>query len=216
MPNPSLPKTSLRKPSPSALLVASLLLGLSCQQVPNLDSLGTTIVCLGDSITAGVGAGGGASYPERLAELLGVPVLNHGVPGDTAARGLARLDAALAENPWLVIVELGGNDVLRRIPRENTERALRQVVERVLAAGAVPLLIELDGPLLGGVSGIFDRLEDDYDVPVLDGVLGDILFDPKLKSDGIHPNAEGYRVLAEEVADEVRPWLEKRRAWGLE
>lgn len=210
MAQPSIPSPVVR-----LFLVAALLSALSCGQVPNLDSPGTTIVCLGDSITAGVGAGG-PGYPERLAELLGVPVLNHGVPGDTAARGLARLDAALAENPWLVIVELGGNDVLRRIPRDNTERALRQVVERVLAAGAVPLLIELDGPLLGGVSGIFDRLEDDYGVPVLDDVLGDILFDPKLKSDGIHPNAEGYRVLAEEVAGEIRPWLEERRAWGLE
>lgn len=191
-----------------------LVLAACGTEVPNLDSPGTTIVCLGDSITAGVGSGG-AGYPQHLEELLGVPVIDHGVPGDTAAAGLARLDRALAEDPWLVIVELGGNDVLRRIPRERTEAALAEIVERVLAAGAVPLLIELDGPFLGGLEDVFERLEDEYGVPVLDGVLGEILFDPKLKSDAIHPNGAGYRRLAEAVADRVRPWLRARRAAGL-
>jgi len=187
-------------------------LSASCGgEVPNLRSAGTTIVCLGDSITAGVGAAG-AGYPEILADLLGTPVLNHGVPGDTAAAGLARLDTVLAEDPWLVIVELGGNDVLRRLPQEDTERALRGIVEGVLAAGAVPLLIELNGPLLGSYGGLFDRLEADYRVPVLEGALGDVLFDPRLKSDTIHPNDAGHRRLAEEVAARVRPWLRARRA----
>ena len=190
----------------------SLLLFTACgSEPPNLHSPGTTVVCLGDSITAGVGSGG-VGYPRLLEELLGVPVINHGVPGDTAAAGLARLDRALAEDPWLVIVELGGNDVLRRIPRERTEAALTEIVERVLAAGAVPLLIELDGPFLGGLESVFERLEDEHGVPVLDDVLGEILFDPELKSDSIHPNGAGYRRLAEAVAERVRPWLRERGA----
>jgi acyl-CoA thioesterase-1 len=193
------------------LAAGALLLLAGCgAEVPNLHSPGTTIVCLGDSITAGVGSGG-AGYPERLEELLGVPVVNLGVPGDTAAAGLARVDRAIAEDPWLVIVEFGGNDALRRIPRERTEAALAEIVERVLAAGAVPLLIELDGPFLGGLGDVFEGLEDRYRVPVLEGALGDILFDPALKSDAIHPNGDGYQRLAEEVADRVRPWLRERR-----
>jgi len=196
----------------AALVFAALVVACS-REIPNLDSTGTTIVCLGDSITAGVGAGG-PGYPERLAELLDVPVLNHGVPGDTAADGLARLDRALAEDPWLVIVELGGNDVLRRIPRDRTQAALEEIVQGVLEAGAVPLLIELDGPFLGGLGEVVEGLEEKYGVPVVEDVLGDILFDPGLKSDSLHPNGAGYRRLAEEVAAVVRPWLQARGGEG--
>jgi lysophospholipase L1-like esterase len=117
--------------------------------VPNLDSPGRTIVCLGDSITAGVGAGPGEAYPELLAARLGTEVLNAGEPGDTAAQGLARLDDVLAEDPWMVVVELGGNDILRQVPPEQTERSLRRILDRLLAArvvlfaALVPLLLRL-------------------------------------------------------------------------
>lgn len=186
--------------------------------VPNLYSSGTAIVCLGDSITAGVGSGVEPGYPELLSRHLGRPVVSHGVPGDTAAQGRARLEAVLAEDPWLVIVELGGNDLLRRIPPEQTERSLAAIVEGVLAAGAVPLLVEIEGPgpLIPGLGPVFERLEERYGVPVLDGVLDGILLDPALKSDTIHPNAEGYKRLAEALARRVRPWLEARAEAGLE
>ena len=186
--------------------------------MPNLDSAGKTIVCLGDSITAGVGADGGNTYPQRLAELLGVPVVNAGVPGDTAAQGRARLPAVFARDPWLVIVELGGNDLLGRVPVERTEADLAAIVEAVLDAGAVPLLVAVDNPvpLLGGHLGeVYDRVGDRYGVPVVDGVLRDILADRSLKSDEIHPNAAGYATLAEAVADAVRPLLADRRKRGL-
>ena len=98
---------------PPVLLI--LLLAACRSKVPNLDSPGKTIVCLGDSITAGVGSGPGQTYPELLAGKLGVDVINEGVSGDTAAQGLARMDQVLADDPWLVIVELGGNDILRDV-----------------------------------------------------------------------------------------------------
>ena len=186
--------------------------------MPNLDSSGTAIVCLGDSITAGVGADGGATYPQRLAELLGVPVVNAGVPGDTATQGRARVGVVLAEGPWLVIVELGGNDLLRRVPVERTEADLAAIVEAVLDAGAVPMLVAVDNPvpLIGGHLGeVYDRVGDRYGVPVVDGVLRDILADRSLKRDEIHPNAAGYARLAEAVADAVQPLLAERQRRGL-
>jgi acyl-CoA thioesterase I len=77
-----------------------LLLLAACRpDVPNLDSPGRTIVCLGDSMTAGVGAGPGEAYPELLAARLGTEVINAGVSGETAAQGLARLDQVLAQDP---------------------------------------------------------------------------------------------------------------------
>lgn len=197
---------------PSALPL--LLVACGAPDVPHLDSPGTTIVCLGDSITYGVGAGGEPGYPERLAERLGVPVVNAGVPGDTAEDALARLDDALAHDPWLVIVELGGNDLLRRLPTERTEAALTAIVERILAARAVPMLVELDGSLVGDLEPVFERLAEAYRLPLVEDVLDDVLSDRALKSDQIHPNAAGYERLAEAVARQVEPLVEARREMG--
>ncbi len=108
-----------------------------------------------------------------------------------------------------MIVEVGGNDILRRVPRERTEAALRGIVEGVLAAGAVPMLVEIHVPF-GGLGEVFERLGDEYDVPVVEDVLPEILRDTALKSDPIHPNAAGYALLAEAVAEEVEPLLEAR------
>jgi acyl-CoA hydrolase len=209
----------VRRPSLSswALLLAVLpgLLAGGCRpDAPNLDSRGKTIVCLGDSITSGVGAAPGQPYPERLAARLGLPVINAGVPGDTAEDGLARVADALAQDPWLVIVELGGNDVLRRVPPERTEAALRQVLERLLAARVVPVLVELRVPFAARYGAIYEKLSDEYDVPLVEDALHDILLDPALKSDPIHPNGDGYERLAEAVADEVGPLLRERRRRG--
>jgi acyl-CoA hydrolase len=199
---------------PTALL--SLLLTLAgltaCgPQAPNLDSPGRTIVCLGDSITAGVSAEPGPPYPDLLAARLGTPVINAGVSGDTAEDGLARVDAVLAEDPWLVIVELGGNDFLRRVPPERTEAALRSILRRILSAHAVPVLVELDVPFGGRYAEIYEKLGDEFKVPVVEDALHDILTDPALKSDQIHPNAQGYEQLAEAVADEVKPLIKAHR-----
>lgn len=191
------------------LALAALL--AACRDLPpNLDSRGTTIVCLGDSITAGVGADGAPTYPDLLAQRLDADVVNAGYPGATAADILARLPEALAHDPWLVIVEAGGNDMLRRVPVAETEAAVRGLVQGVLAAGAVPMLVEIRAPF-GGLGDLFVRVGDEYDVPVVEDVLPEILLDRRLKSDEIHPNAAGYERLAAAVADEVEPLLEARR-----
>ena len=183
----------------------------ACRDLPpNLDSRGTTIVCFGDSITAGVGADGAPTYPDLLAQRLDADVVNAGYPGATAADLLARLPEALAHDPWLVIVEAGGNDMLRRVPVGETEAAVRGLVQGVLAAGAVPMLVEIRAPF-GGLGDLFVRLGDEYDVPVVEDVLPEILLDRRLKSDEIHPNAAGYERLAAAVADEVEPLLDARR-----
>ncbi|MES1242886.1 MAG: GDSL-type esterase/lipase family protein [Acidobacteriota bacterium] len=188
-----------------------LLLGTGCgPDVPNLDSPGRTIVCLGDSITSGVGAEPGQPYPALLAVKLKREVVNEGVSGDTAEDGLARVDQALAHDPWMVIVELGGNDILRRVPPERTEAALRQVLDRLLAARVVPVLVDLEVPFAGRHADVFDRIEDDYDIPVVEDTLGEILLDPALTADPIHPNAAGHVQLADAIADVVEPIVEKR------
>ena len=188
-------------------------LALGCRRaIPNLDSPGTAIVAFGDSITEGVGsAGPGTTYPEQLAERLGRPVVNLGVSGDTTAEGLARIDQVIAEDPWLVVVELGGNDLLHQVPIERTEANFDAILERLLAARVVPVLVEIRGPLFGGrYRDLFERLRDRYHVPLIEDALPDVLSDPALKSDEIHPNAAGYAKLAEAVARELAPILARR------
>jgi acyl-CoA thioesterase-1 len=180
--------------------------------VPNLDSPGSTIVCFGDSLTAGVGRGDGVTYPEHLGRQLGVEVVNAGVPGDTASQALRRLDGVLANDPWLVVVELGGNDMLRRVPLETTENAMSGIVERLLDAGVVPLLIEVRGPFGGRYGKLFDRLESRYGVPVIRDVLPKLLLDRRYKSDAIHLNSAGYERLADEVAQRVESLMRRRLA----
>jgi acyl-CoA hydrolase len=192
-------------------ILLSILLAACRPDVPNLDSPGRTIVCLGDSITSGVGAEPGQPYPALLSERLGVEVINAGVPGDTAEAGLARVGEVLAHDPWMVIVELGGNDVLRRVPPERTEAALRQILDRLLAAKVVPVLVEVEVLFAGRYGDVFERIDDDYDVPMVEDVLGDVLLDSALKADPIHPNAEGQRILAAAVAEVVEPIVEARK-----
>lgn len=202
-----------RRTLPLVLLALAPLAGCR-REIPNLDSPGTTIVAFGDSITAGYGADGpGTTYPERLAERIGRPVINAGVPGDTTADALARIETVLSQDPWLVIVELGGNDLLRQVPIERVEANLTAIVERLLAARSVVVLVEIHGPFGGGrYADLFERLGDKYHVPVLEDALPDILSDPKLKSDEIHPNAAGYTKLADRVSEELAPIIKRRTA----
>ncbi|HXO19834.1 MAG TPA: GDSL-type esterase/lipase family protein [Thermoanaerobaculia bacterium] len=193
-------------------VIALLPLLAACRQPPpNLDSPGRSIVCFGDSITAGVGAGPGRTYPDFLAARLRRSVVNAGVSGDTAADGLARLSDVLAEDPWLVIVELGGNDLLRQVPIEKTESDLRAIVERLLKARVLPVLVEVHGPFGGRHRDLYERLGREYRTPIVEDVLSNILRDPALKSDEIHPNARGYEKLAAAVAETVEPLVAARR-----
>lgn len=208
-----LPVHRLALPLPIVACVVGLGLSLlACSaEVPNLHNPGRTIVCLGDSITAGVGAGTGESYPDLLAARFGVEVVNAGVPGETAEQGLERIEMALAEAPWLVVVQLGGNDLLRGIPPAKTEAALESIVKRVLEHGAVPLLVELDAPFGEAYRAIFDRLGERHPgVPVVRDALGEVLRSPGRKADAVHPNAAGYRDLAEAIGDEIEPLLDAR------
>src|SRR5687767_15867316 len=107
-----------------------------------------------------MGAGPGLPYPALLSERFGVELINAGVPGDTSEDGLARVEEVLALDPWLVIVELGGNDILRQVTPARSEAALRQILDRLLAARVVPVLVEIEVPLRGKYAEVFERIDD--------------------------------------------------------
>ena len=94
-----------------------------------------TIVAFGDSLTAGVGAGGiSKSYPAVLEKLSGKRVINMGLSGDTAANAPARLAQVLAQNSDMVLIEFGGNDRIRNLGHEGAARAVAQIVDAAQAA----------------------------------------------------------------------------------
>ncbi|WP_324779203.1 arylesterase [Thiobacillus sedimenti] len=184
-----------------AVCVAILL--AACDRAPTLPRLSPhdVILAFGDSLTHGTGATDATAYPAVLASLTGHTVINAGVPGDTTASGLARLPGVLAEyRPRLVLLCLGGNDMLRRLPAAATENNLRLLVGTIRASGAEVVLIGVPEPrLFGGAPDFYARVASDMRLPLEDAVFNEVLKDNRLKSDPVHANAAGYRVVAERL-----------------
>jgi acyl-CoA thioesterase-1 len=201
------------------LLWFCLILGLvlfSCEQskfshVQNLQSRGENIICFGDSLTEGVGAEKGEDYPSRLARELRYPIINAGHRGDTSADGLARLEQDILEkNPRLVIVLFGGNDFMRQVPVSETRKNLEEMVERMQKRGAMVALVGMKLGLFTDEYGpIYEEIAKRHGALYIPEILKGILSDTKLKSDPIHPNGAGYRLMAERILKEVKPLLEE-------
>ncbi|WP_372719935.1 arylesterase [Immundisolibacter sp.] len=177
---------------------------------------------LGDSLSAGYGLPSGAAWPQRLATALHqhkLPwtVVNAAISGDTSAGGRARLAALLAaEQPVLVLVELGANDALRGQPLATTGDNLRAIIGQVQASGARAGLIGMEiPPNFGPVytrqfRTMYRQVADDTGAPLLPFLLAPIATDPTaFLEDGIHPTAAAQAPIAEHVAD----WL--NAAFGL-
>ncbi|MGV3492813.1 MAG: arylesterase [Ramlibacter sp.] len=167
-------------------------------------SVDTTVLALGDSITFGTGAPPEASYPAVLAGLTGWKVVNAGVPGDTAAGALARLPELLQQHaPGLVLVSIGGNDFLRRLPVADTRAQIRAICEKARDAGAQVVLIAVpEASALAAVARslgdhpIYAQLAQELGVPLYADGWAQVLSDPALRSDPIHANAQGYETFA--------------------
>lgn len=173
------------------------------QRLPVL-APGSQVLAFGDSVTYGTGAGRGEDWPTLLAGRTGWQIANAGIPGDTAEAAKSRLPAALDEHrPALVIIELGGNDFLRRRPEKAVKEDLRQMLGMIRQAGAQVVLVAVpEFSLLGVVarrpsdSPIYRELGKEEQVPVIEDVFSDILGRPELCADQIHPNAQGYQLMA--------------------
>lgn len=189
-------------------LLATLLLLAGCDSTPPIRPLapGATVLAFGDSLTHGNGASADQSYPAVLAELLEVQVVNAGVPGEVSADGRKRLPEVLEKlQPQLVILIHGGNDFLRRLDIAQAKENLRAMIEMSRQQGADVVLAGV--PQLGlfiSPAPFYAELAEEYQLPFLNDTLSDILKDRSMKSDTIHPNAAGYRQLAEELAELIR------------
>lgn len=196
-------------------VLAGLATGLAaCHRKPRLAPLpaGTRVLAFGDSVTYGTGAPPGQGWPEQLAQLSGWQISNGGVPGDTAGAGKGRIKALLDETqPRLVIVEIGGNDFLRHRPLATVKEDLRDILRTIRNSGAQAILIAVPEPSVLGIlsrrpsdSPLYKELAEEENVPVIEHVFADILAQPNLHADPIHPNAEGYRQMAAAMAVRLR------------
>ena len=167
---------------------------------------GQGIVVFGDSLVAGRGARAGEDFVSVLSRRLGATIVNAGQSGDTTGAALARLERdVLALNPRIVVVLLGGNDYLRRVPITQTFSNLDSIVNQVRERGAAVVLV---GVAVGLMS---DPYREEYEalaerrsaglVPdILDGIIGHA----SLMSDSIHPNARGYAMMADRLEPILR------------
>jgi acyl-CoA thioesterase I len=174
------------------------------------------VVAFGDSLTAGVA---GKSYPEYLEELLRshgyrYRVDNQGVSGDTTTDGLSRIENVIAEKPALVILEFGGNDGLRGVPVESTRKNLEEMISRIQAAGIPLVLLGITLPPNYGpdyvkpFTAMFPELAKKYKVASLPFLLAHVYRDPNLmQPDGIHPNGDGNRIVAQDVFNLIAKML---------
>lgn len=171
----------------------------------SLDPLnqGDVILAFGDSLTYGTGVAADLSYPAVLESITGYSVIRSGVPGEISSAGLKRLPGILKkENPRLVVICHGGNDVLRRLNRQQTEANLRSMIELVRQHGAQVILIAVPKiSLFPSAAKFYDAIEEDTGVPVEYDILSQLQTDSKMKSDPIHFNRVGYRKMAEAVRD---------------
>lgn len=182
----------------------ALLLLAACDRAPTLPRLGANdvILAFGDSLTYGTGAEPNEAYPAKLVGLTQRAVVNAGVPGETTAEGLQRLPALLAEHhPKLVLLCLGGNDMLRHIPASETENNLRLMLQTLRTSGTQVVLIGVPEPrIFGGAPDFYAQLADEFQLPYDGDTLNTVLKDNALKSDPIHPNAAGYEAIAQQLS----------------
>lgn len=191
-------------------------------QIPQTVSNKPKIVAFGDSLTAGFGLSEKESYPYLLQEKLRAEgfdydVINAGISGDTTTGGLERIDWSLEqENVQILILELGGNDLLRGLPVEKMKQNLDTIIKKAKAKNIKVLFCGMLAPPTMGAQyqrdfvAVFPDLASKHKVEFLPFILENVAANPKLNQpDGIHPNAEGSRIMTDNVYQALKPLLQK-------
>ena len=164
------------------------------------------ILAFGDSLTYGTGAEQTESYPAVLEQLIGRRVVNAGIPGEETGEGLSRLPQVLQkEKPALMIICHGGNDLLRLLNQQQAANNLRDMIRLAQKQGVAVVLITVPTPdMFLSPTHMYREIAKDLAVPLEDEIIFAVLADGSLRSDYIHPNAAGYRRIAEALATLLR------------
>jgi lysophospholipase L1-like esterase len=202
-----------RRVAPLALALLAFLAG-GCRRswtITNAYPSGANVIAFGDSLTEGYRVDPGQGWPEQLSAIVGRPILNRGVSGNTTGDALERLERdVLAQDPRVVLVCLGGNDMLRRMPADQQFDNLRTIIRRIQDKGALVVLIGTEGYRIlsqEDYGARYEALARETGAAYVPDLLKGVLRDRTLMLDEIHPNALGYAKIARRLADEAGDYI---------
>jgi len=186
------------------ILFISLLITACDKAAPKFEriSQNAIILAFGDSLTYGTGVSEDNSYPSILSQLSSHEVINAGVPGEISQAGLNRLPALLDEiQPELLVLIHGGNDILRKIPKQQTHANLMKMIDTANQRNIKVVMLGVPKPnlFLMDSAEVYHQIAEQQSTPIDLETLPDILSNNQLKSDMIHPNQQGYKIMAENV-----------------
>lgn len=189
-----------------ALTSTILLMGCS-EKLPPI-SKNSTIVAFGDSLTFGKGAPTDKSYPEQLKKITGYNIINSGLNGDTANNGKERIYEVVEEySPDVVILSLGGNDMLRK-NTQNLKNDLSSIVEYLQKENIKVILLAEPNPQLTIMglkdAPVYKEISEKYEIFLLENKFSKYLANETYKSDMIHLNEIGYKKVAEDIATDLK------------
>lgn len=189
------------------------LIGCAQKEIKNINSTGNNIICFGDSLTFGYGAQPGEDFPHVLETMISFPVINSGLDGDSSVSALKRLKIdVLDREPLLVIIEFGGNDFLRRVPLVATLSNVEEMIVKIQASGAMVAIADISiGIVMDDYSKGFKKLSEKHKTIYIPDLLKGILGNSSLRSDLIHPNAQGYKILAQRIYRYIIPHLNRNK-----
>ncbi|WP_160061358.1 arylesterase [Psychromonas sp. L1A2] len=185
------------------LCISLMLLLAACSDSERLSPLDNQqpILAFGDSLTYGYGAPKALSYPEQLSQLLNMEVINAGISGEKSKQGLQRLGALLDKyQPQLLLLCHGGNDVLKKQSLDKMKANLGQMIEMAQNRDIQVVLISVpEASLFLPNIKQYQELAEQYNIPLENNIIKEVLKKPSLHSDAVHPNAQGYRLVAEAI-----------------
>ena len=173
--------------------------------------LENTLVCFGDSLTKGTGSENGETYPYFLQKLTNITVVNAGVHGDTSQQGLDRIDDIFQFKPFMVLVEFGANDFFKKIPIATTKQNIEKIIDKIQSTGAVAVILCTEDNQLPELHKALAEIAKDKRVHLISGILNEIWIDRTLFADQLHPNSQGYKLVAEKVYEGIKPLLKKQQ-----
>ena len=197
----------------SAVAIILIFFSLASKETPIQPlNQNDTILAFGDSLTYGYNAKPNESYPAVLSRLSGYNVLNEGILGETSHEGLRRMAPLLEDKRIkLMILLFGGNDIMQGLSMEALKSNLKTMIHMAKEKRIDVLLVSVPNLSLFGLSPLelYEEVAEEEEVPLLSGMMADILEQPSLKSDQIHPNAKGYKIMGEKIYKKLKEegWL---------
>jgi len=168
----------------------------------------TSIICFGDSLTEGIGASDNQTYPYFLQQYFSIPVFNKGVRGNTSLDGVDRLNSLGDVKDTLVIVEFGANDFFKRVPLFQTKKYIEVIIDTLKDRGATIAIVSVEDTQMNNLYKMLKSVAKDKKVLFIDGILNEFWNDREKFADDVHPNSEGYKIVAEKIYNNIKNLIE--------